>query len=52
MVALCARPGQPPSEAYKQFQINYKYKFGKDPAESSYTAHAYDVVWSLALAHA
>lgn len=48
----CTRPGQPPTPVYKLFQERFKKTFGWDPAEVAYTQHAFDAVYSVALAHA
>lgn len=42
----------PTSPAYDAFAARYQSFFGVDPAQSSYTAHAYDAVHCVALAHA
>jgi len=49
----CTRPGQPATPIYTQFRGRFQSEYeGKDPALSSYSQHAYDTVYSVALAHA
>lgn len=48
----CTRPGQPPTPIYNQFRERYQQKFGADPADSSFSQHAFDAVYAVALAHA
>ncbi len=45
-------PGAPEGPAFKTFRSRYISSFGDDPAQQSFTAHAYDAAWCLALAHA
>ena len=50
--ARCTRPGHPPTPIYDHFRERFQQRFAADPAQSSYTEHAYDAVYSVALAHA
>lgn len=49
---ICTRPGQPPAAIYNQFRERYQQKFGADPADSSFSQHAFDATYAVALAHA
>lgn len=48
----CTRPGQPPDEIYKLFKERYQQKFALDATQSSFTQHAFDAVYCVALAYA
>ncbi len=50
--AHCTRPGQPESQAYKDFRERFMAVFQRDPVQSSYTQHSYDAMYCLAMAHA
>lgn len=48
----CTRPGQPPTAVYEKFRERYQQQFSSDPAAYSYTQHAFDATYCVALAHA
>lgn len=48
----CTRPGQPPTAVYEKFRERYQQQFKSDPATYSYTQHAFDATYCVALAHA
>ena len=48
----CTRPGQPPTPVYEKFRERYQQQFSSDPAAYSYTQHAFDATYCVALAHA
>jgi branched-chain amino acid transport system substrate-binding protein len=46
------QPGTATGSAFDTFRSRYQSRFGVDPSQQSYTAHAYDAVYCLALVHA
>lgn len=50
--AHCTTPGQRATPIYDQFHERYVQKFSADPGKNSYSQHAFDAVYCVALAHA
>ena len=50
--ALGTLPGNPTGPVFDAFAKNYKLRFGGDATQLSFTAHAYDAMYTVLLAHA